>query len=137
MSGPYSADLYIAHSGLSVAENSEEAAWLHISSPFSMSHILRFSTGHVKKPTLLVSNTTVTDNKDAVVLTCYTNAFTIQWLFNGRNLQLSERRRLSEDRRSLTIDPVQKEDTGYYQCRVSNPVSCAESWDLELNVKSK
>ncbi|XP_036893907.1 carcinoembryonic antigen-related cell adhesion molecule 21-like [Sturnira hondurensis] len=89
----------------------------------------------VRKPTLQASSTTVTENKDAVVLTCYSNAVSIEWLFYGMNLQLSERRKLSKDRRSLTIDPVKREDAGYYQCEASNPISSAESWPLELHVQ--
>ncbi|XP_053520099.1 carcinoembryonic antigen-related cell adhesion molecule 21-like [Artibeus jamaicensis] len=89
----------------------------------------------VRKPTLQANSTTVTENKDAVVLTCYTNAVSTEWLFYGMNLQLSERRKLSQDRRSLTIDPVKREDAGYYQCEASNPISSAESWPLELHVE--
>ncbi|XP_035868063.1 carcinoembryonic antigen-related cell adhesion molecule 21-like [Phyllostomus discolor] len=89
----------------------------------------------VKVPILLTSNSTITENEDAVVLTCYTNAVSIEWFFNSMNLRLSERKKLSEDRRSLTIDPIQKEDSGYYQCKVSNPISSAESWPLELHMQ--
>ncbi|XP_045693647.1 carcinoembryonic antigen-related cell adhesion molecule 21-like [Phyllostomus hastatus] len=89
----------------------------------------------VKVPILLTSNGTITENEDAVVLTCYTNAVSIEWFFNSMNLRLSERKKLSEDRKSLTIDPIQKEDSGYYQCKVSNPISSAESWPLELHMQ--
>ncbi|XP_036912989.1 carcinoembryonic antigen-related cell adhesion molecule 21-like [Sturnira hondurensis] len=89
----------------------------------------------VKMPILLTSNGTITENKNAVVLTCYTNAVSIDWFFNSMSLRLSERRKLSTDHRSLTIDPVQREDSGYYQCKVSNPISSAESWPLELHVQ--
>ena len=91
----------------------------------------------MRKPTVQVSNTTVTENKDAVVLTCDTNAVSTQWLFNGMNLQLTERMKLSQDHRSLTIDPVKREDAGNYQCEVSNTVSSAESAPLVLTVKSE
>ncbi|XP_045694201.1 carcinoembryonic antigen-related cell adhesion molecule 21-like [Phyllostomus hastatus] len=89
----------------------------------------------VRKPTVLASNTTVTEDKDAVVLTCDTNAVSTQWLFNGMNLRLSERRKLSWRNRSLTIDPVRREDAGNYQCEVSNPISSAESAPLGLHVE--
>ncbi|XP_035868667.1 carcinoembryonic antigen-related cell adhesion molecule 21-like [Phyllostomus discolor] len=99
---------------------------------------VRFGQLHVyelvRMPTLLASNIINTDNKDIVVLTCNTDEVSIQWSFNGMNLQLSETRKLSEDHRSLTIDPVQREDVGYYQCEASNPVSSAESWALELHL---
>ena len=118
-----------------MAEVSEEAVWLHVSSPLSMSYFLCFSPELVKAPTLLVSNSTSTEHKDAVVMTCYSNAESVQWLFNGRDIQLSETRRLSEDRRSLTIDPIQREDVGYYHCKASNSISYALSWALELHVQ--
>ncbi|XP_016078624.1 PREDICTED: carcinoembryonic antigen-related cell adhesion molecule 21-like [Miniopterus natalensis] len=89
----------------------------------------------VRVPTLLASNTTVTEHKDAVVMTCYTNAISTQWLFNGMNLRLRERMKLSWNNRTLTIDPVKREDAGYYQCEVSNPISSAESAPVELHVK--
>ncbi|KAM5295833.1 cell adhesion molecule CEACAM21-like isoform 3-T3 [Glossophaga mutica] len=91
----------------------------------------------VRMPILLVSNTTVTENKDAVVMTCYSNAVSTQWLFNGVNLQLSERVKLSEYHRRLTIDPVKKEDAGNYQCKVSNIDSSVESVPFVLTVKSE
>ncbi|XP_035868065.1 carcinoembryonic antigen-related cell adhesion molecule 21-like [Phyllostomus discolor] len=91
--------------------------------------------GHVRAPTLLASNTTVTENKDAVVMSCYTNANSTQWLVNGTQLQFTERMKLSKENQILTIDPVKREDAGNYQCEVSNPVGSAASVPLELNVK--
>ena len=137
MSGPHSGDVSVAHCGLWEAENSEKAVWLHVSSLLSISHILCFPTEPVRKPTVQASNTIVTENKDAVVLTCDTNAVSTQWLFNGMNLQLTERMKLSQDHRSLTINPVKREDAGNYQCEVSNTVSSAESAPLVLTVKSE
>ncbi|ELK29504.1 Carcinoembryonic antigen-related cell adhesion molecule 1 [Myotis davidii] len=89
----------------------------------------------VRVPTLQASNTTVTENKDTVVLTCCTNAESTQWFFNGTNLRMTERMKLSSNDRTLTIDPVSREDTGKYQCGVSNPISCARSVPVKLNVK--
>ncbi|XP_066228647.1 carcinoembryonic antigen-related cell adhesion molecule 21-like [Saccopteryx leptura] len=89
----------------------------------------------LRVPTLLASNTIVTENKDAVELTCYTNGITTHWLFNAVRLKLTERMKLSPDNRVLTIDPVRREDAGSYQCEVSNPQSSTESWPVELNVK--
>ncbi|XP_037007082.2 carcinoembryonic antigen-related cell adhesion molecule 21-like [Artibeus jamaicensis] len=91
----------------------------------------------VSMPTLLASKTTVTENKDAVVMTCYSNEISTQWLFNGMNLQLTERMKLSEDHRSLTIDPVKREDAGNYKCKVSNTIRSVESAPLVLTVKSE
>ncbi|KAM5297491.1 cell adhesion molecule CEACAM3-like [Glossophaga mutica] len=94
----------------------------------------------VRKPTLGASNTTVTENKDTVVLTCYSNAPTIQWLFNGTKLQPTEQMKLSMDHRRLTIDPVKREDAGNYQCEASNPISSVASslltfWSLPTTAK--
>ncbi|XP_070258159.1 cell adhesion molecule CEACAM1-like [Myotis yumanensis] len=89
----------------------------------------------VSVPTLLASNTTVTENEDAVVMTCYTDESSTNWLFNAKSLWLKERMKLSEDHRTLTIDPVRREDAGNYQCKVSNPVSSTESVPVELDVK--
>ncbi|XP_045701295.1 carcinoembryonic antigen-related cell adhesion molecule 21-like isoform X2 [Phyllostomus hastatus] len=91
----------------------------------------------VRMPILLASNTTFTENKGAVVLTCYTDELTLQWLFNGLQLQLTERMKLSEDHRNLTIDPVKREDAGNYQCEVFNPISSFASVPVELDVKSE
>ncbi|XP_035868061.1 carcinoembryonic antigen-related cell adhesion molecule 21-like [Phyllostomus discolor] len=99
---------------------------------------VRFGQLHVyelvKRPILLATNITSTEEKGVAIFICHTNALSIQWLFNGMNLQLSERKKLSEDHSSLTIDPVQREDVGLYRCRASNPVSYADSWDLELHL---
>ncbi|XP_035868676.1 carcinoembryonic antigen-related cell adhesion molecule 3-like [Phyllostomus discolor] len=88
----------------------------------------------VSMPTLLASNTRVTENKDAVVLTCHTSADFIQWLFNGTNLRYTNRMKLSLDRRNLTIDPVQRWDAGNYQCKASNRMNSAESAYVGLDV---
>lgn len=88
-------------------------------------------------PILLVSNITFTENKGAVVLTCNTDELTLQWLFNGLQLQLTESMKLSKDHRNLTIDPVKREDAGNYQCKVFNPISSLASVPLELDVKSE
>ncbi|KAM5297493.1 cell adhesion molecule CEACAM21-like [Glossophaga mutica] len=84
---------------------------------------------------LVASNTAVTENKDSVVLTCNTNAHSIHWLFKGMNLKLNERMKVSEDHRSLTINPVKREDAGYYWCEVSNPLGSTQSWPVTLDVK--
>uniref|UniRef100_G1P695 Ig-like domain-containing protein n=1 Tax=Myotis lucifugus TaxID=59463 RepID=G1P695_MYOLU len=103
--------------------------------PLSITHALYFSTEPVRVPTLIASNTIVTEHKDSVVLNCYTNAVSTQWFFNGMDLRLKERMKLSWNDRTLTIDPVRREDAGSYQCEVSNPISTAYSAPVELDVK--
>ncbi|XP_037007080.2 carcinoembryonic antigen-related cell adhesion molecule 21-like [Artibeus jamaicensis] len=89
----------------------------------------------VKKPTLRASNTTVTENKDAVVFTCNSSyALNIQWFFNGKKMRSTQRMKLSKGYRRLTIKPVKREDAGKYQCKASNPISSAASVTLKLNV---
>ncbi|XP_039104211.1 carcinoembryonic antigen-related cell adhesion molecule 1-like [Hyaena hyaena] len=91
----------------------------------------------VTQPSLNISNTTVTEHKDSVVLTCSTNdkGVSIQWFFNGQSLNLMERMKLSQDNSTLTIDPVRREDAGTYECEVSNPVSSNKSDSVRLYVE--
>ncbi|XP_044933158.1 carcinoembryonic antigen-related cell adhesion molecule 21 isoform X5 [Mustela putorius furo] len=88
------------------------------------------------QPTLHASNTTVTEDKDSVVLTCSTSnpEVSIGWLFNGQSLKLMERMTLSQDNSTLTIRPVRKEDAGNYQCEVSNPGDSRKSDPVMLAV---
>ncbi|KAF0878912.1 CEAM1 protein, partial [Crocuta crocuta] len=91
----------------------------------------------VTQPSLNISNTTVTEHKDSVVLTCSTNdkGVSIQWFFNGQSLNLMERMKLSQDNSTLTIDPVRREDAGTYECEVSNPASSYKSDSVRLYVE--
>nr|KAF6285380.1 CEA cell adhesion molecule 21 [Myotis myotis] len=93
----------------------------------------------VGKPSIRASNATVTEHKDAVVLTCLTNdrGISIQWLFKNQSLLLTDRMKLSQDNSTLTIDPVRREDAGGYQCEVFNPVSSSKSEPLRLDVQSE
>uniref|UniRef100_L7N1E4 Ig-like domain-containing protein n=1 Tax=Myotis lucifugus TaxID=59463 RepID=L7N1E4_MYOLU len=84
----------------------------------------------VREPTLEASNTKVLEHMDSVVLTCCTQADNIQWFFKGLNLLLTERMKLSSNDTALTM----REDAGNYQCEVSNPISCAKSVRVKLDV---
>ncbi|XP_059239810.1 carcinoembryonic antigen-related cell adhesion molecule 21-like isoform X2 [Mustela nigripes] len=88
------------------------------------------------QPALHASNTTVTEDKDSVALTCSTNnpGVSIGWLFNGQSLKLMERMTLTQDNSTLTIRPVRKEDAGNYQCEVSNPGDSRKSDPVRLAV---
>ncbi|XP_058562404.1 carcinoembryonic antigen-related cell adhesion molecule 6-like isoform X3 [Neofelis nebulosa] len=90
----------------------------------------------VSQPSINISNTTATEHKDSVVLTCSTNnkKVSIRWFFNGRSVNLTKRMKLSQDNRALTISPVRVEDAGNYQCEVSNPVSSSKSDPVRLAV---
>ncbi|XP_049477229.1 carcinoembryonic antigen-related cell adhesion molecule 1 isoform X3 [Panthera uncia] len=91
----------------------------------------------VSQPSINISNTTATEHKDSVVLTCSTNntGVSIWWFFNNQSLKLTERMKLSPDNSTLTVDPVRREDAGDYQCEVSNPVSSSKSDPVKLNVE--
>ncbi|EPQ04370.1 Carcinoembryonic antigen-related cell adhesion molecule 1 [Myotis brandtii] len=93
------------------------------SSPTDIHHIekAQFDGRPLSMPILLASNTTVTENEDSVVMTCHTDESSINWLFNAMRLQLRERMKLSQDHRTLHIDPIRREDAGNYQCKVSHP----------------
>ena len=117
-----------------MVEISEDAAWLLVSSPFSMSHILCFSTEHLRVPVLVASSYGVIENEDDVVLTCYTNEKFPHWFLNDMNLNLTNQMRMSMDGRRLTINPVRREDAGVYKCEVWNPIMWVESRPLELHV---
>ncbi|XP_036869801.2 cell adhesion molecule CEACAM1, partial [Manis javanica] len=91
----------------------------------------------VTRPYIWVRNTTVTEHEDIVNLTCVTNdsGISIRWFFNNQSLQLTERMKLFQDNRTLTIDPVRREDAGNYHCEVSNTVSVNRSDPIRLDVK--
>ncbi|XP_036912992.1 carcinoembryonic antigen-related cell adhesion molecule 21-like [Sturnira hondurensis] len=77
---------------------------------------------------------TVLQDKN-IVMSCLLPALSIEWFFNGMALQLSNRRKLSEDGRTLTIRPVHMEDAGYYQCKVNDPLRSADSCAFMLYVE--
>ncbi|KAK2496727.1 hypothetical protein MC885_012778 [Smutsia gigantea] len=91
----------------------------------------------VTRPYIWVRNTTLTEHEDTVNLTCITNdsGISIQWFFNNQSLQLMERMKLSQDNRTLIIEPVRREDAGNYHCEVSNPVDVSKSDPIRLDVK--
>ncbi|XP_037007079.2 carcinoembryonic antigen-related cell adhesion molecule 21-like [Artibeus jamaicensis] len=89
---------------------------------------------YLKGPVLRASSYGVIENEEDVVLTCYTNGLSIQWLFNDMSIDFTNRMKLSWDSRRLTIDPVKREDAGVYKCKAWNPIMSVESQPLELHV---
>ncbi|XP_076430308.1 cell adhesion molecule CEACAM1 isoform X6 [Peromyscus maniculatus bairdii] len=89
----------------------------------------------VTLPFIQVINTTFKE-LDSVFMTCYSNntGISISWLFNGQSLRITDRMKLSQNNSTLTIDPVRREDSGDYQCEVSNPVSSKKSDPIQLNI---
>ncbi|MBZ3891062.1 Carcinoembryonic antigen-related cell adhesion molecule 21 [Sciurus carolinensis] len=86
----------------------------------------------VTQPTIQATNTA----PGSVVMTCLSDdsGISIMWIFNSRTLQFTERMQLSQDHRTLSIDPVRQEDAGEYQCEVSNAVSSSRSDPFRLAV---
>ncbi|XP_053511710.1 carcinoembryonic antigen-related cell adhesion molecule 21-like [Artibeus jamaicensis] len=95
---------------------------------------LLFVYEYKKGPFLHASMYWATENKNAVVLTCYTDLLSIKWMFNGVDLKFTKRIKLSGDSRRLTIDPVMREDAGFYKCVASNAFRRDESRSIELHV---
>ncbi|XP_034494898.1 carcinoembryonic antigen-related cell adhesion molecule 1, partial [Ailuropoda melanoleuca] len=91
----------------------------------------------VAQTSLHDSNTTVTGDKDSVVLTCSTNktGVSIGWFLNGKSLKFKERMKLSWDNSTLTIGPVRREDARNYQCEVSNPGGSSKSEPVRIAVE--
>ncbi|KAJ0055301.1 hypothetical protein NL108_014207, partial [Boleophthalmus pectinirostris] len=57
----------------------------------------------------------------------------VVWLKDGAPLTFSDRVVLGANKRSVQINPVQKEDNGEYTCTLSNPVS-SEAAQVKLSV---
>ncbi|XP_045694200.1 carcinoembryonic antigen-related cell adhesion molecule 21-like isoform X2 [Phyllostomus hastatus] len=91
----------------------------------------------VGKPSIRARNTTVTEHKDTMVMTCLTNdtGISIHWFFRDQRLLLTNRMNLSQDNSTLIIEPVRREDAGGYQCEVSNPISTSKSDPHRLDVQ--
>lgn len=53
----------------------------------------------------------------------YGDINTITWMKDNQTLTADGHIRFSADNRTLTISPVNRNDTGEYQCNISNPVS--------------
>ncbi|CAO2626749.1 Carcinoembryonic antigen-related cell adhesion molecule 5, partial [Lemmus lemmus] len=75
----------------------------------------------VTQPFVRITDTTVTGGT-SVIFTCVSpnTDVSVRWIFNKKNLQLTERMTLSPTKCGLRIDPVKSEDAGEYQCEVSN-----------------
>ncbi|XP_054914898.1 HEPACAM family member 2 [Poeciliopsis prolifica] len=81
---------------------------------------------------------TVIEDKANVTWTCSVEKGTrvvFRWLRDNVSLTPNERYHFTQDKSTLMISPVRKEDKGTYRCAVSNPVSqIIESRGVELSV---
>lgn len=89
----------------------------------SLSHchlLLSLSAAALAKPSLSVSQRTVTEQREGTVFSCDTEVdnVTIHWVSNNSPLTLNERMKLSADHKTLTILIVDRQDSGSYQCEV-------------------
>ncbi|XP_063049876.1 carcinoembryonic antigen-related cell adhesion molecule 8-like [Engraulis encrasicolus] len=89
---------------------------------------------NVSDPAITISGSPDLDplvaGKSSVSLTCEAKGSitTRKWMKNGGTLSAEpDRVIISEDNRTVSICPVQKEDIGEYKCQVSNPVSNVEA----------
>ncbi|CAO2626858.1 Pregnancy-specific glycoprotein 22 [Lemmus lemmus] len=92
----------------------------------------------VSEPFLQITDTTV-KVQSSVVFSCLSTdtRISIRWLFNNQSLHLTERMTLSPTKCGLSIDPVIREDAGYYKCEVSNSISSETSLPVRLMVTNK
>ncbi|XP_036923693.1 carcinoembryonic antigen-related cell adhesion molecule 21-like [Sturnira hondurensis] len=88
----------------------------------------------VRKPILLATKTSARENVDFVILTCSTDATSIEWFFNGRRLALRKTMELAKHNTALIINPVRRKDEGFYHCEVFNDFSFYKSEPLVLYV---
>ncbi|KAM9603384.1 cell adhesion molecule CEACAM1-like isoform 2-T2 [Morphnus guianensis] len=87
------------------------------------------------QPVVTPDNVTVTEN-DTVTLTCRSPPGTemVAWLRDGAVVSAGGRLSLSPDNRTLTVQPVQRGDTGAYACQVSNAISTNRSDNATVTV---
>ncbi|XP_059101219.1 carcinoembryonic antigen-related cell adhesion molecule 1-like [Peromyscus eremicus] len=89
----------------------------------------------VTTPSIQVTNNTVKDFI-SVFLTCLSNdtGISIHWFFKGQSVELKDRMHLSQNNSTLQIYSVRIEDSGDYQCEVSNQVSSKRSDPIQLDI---
>ncbi|XP_021024791.1 carcinoembryonic antigen-related cell adhesion molecule 15 [Mus caroli] len=85
----------------------------------------------VTKPYLQLNHTRL-KRKSASILTCVSpdTGVDINWFFNYKPLNTTERITLSPEKRELIISPVWRADVGIYLCEVSNSFSSKKSYPL-------
>uniref|UniRef100_A0AC11CF84 Uncharacterized protein n=1 Tax=Ovis aries TaxID=9940 RepID=A0AC11CF84_SHEEP len=99
-------------------------------------------TGHLHvhpvlpTPVITSNNSNPREHEDTVVLTCgaETQNTSYMWWINSQSLPKGTRLELSEDKRTLTVVAVTRNDTGPYVCEARNPVSVSRSDPFTLDV---
>ncbi|XP_011942265.1 PREDICTED: carcinoembryonic antigen-related cell adhesion molecule 7 isoform X1 [Cercocebus atys] len=89
------------------------------------------------KPSISSNTFNPVENKDIVALTCQpeTQDTTYLWWVNNQSLQVSPRRLLSVDNRTLVLLSVTTNDKGPYECEIQNSVGARRSDPVTLNVR--
>ena len=87
-------------------------------------------------PVITSNNSNPREHEDTVVLTCgsETQNTSYMWWINSQSLPKSTRLELSEDKRTVTIVSVTRNDTGPYVCEARNPASVSRSDPFTLEV---
>ncbi|XP_057616789.1 pregnancy-specific glycoprotein 22-like [Chionomys nivalis] len=103
-------------------------AVLNKASKIESAYVEFYVKKNVTQPFVQVTDSTVTGQR-SVIFTCISpdTDVSIRWIFNKKNLELTERMTLSPTKCGLRIDPVTREDAGLYQCEVSNRFSSKTS----------
>uniref|UniRef100_A0A8C8UMX1 Ig-like domain-containing protein n=1 Tax=Peromyscus maniculatus bairdii TaxID=230844 RepID=A0A8C8UMX1_PERMB len=88
---------------------------------------------YVSQPFVQISDTIV-EGRRSVIFTCISpdTDVSIRWIFNNKNLKLTERKTLSPTKCGLRIYPAGFEDAGEYKCEVYNPVSSNTNLPVKL-----
>lgn len=95
-----------------------------------------FSTEPLFLPVITFNYTTLRE-KDTVVLHCFTKdiGISIRWILNGQYLGYTHRMEVSKNNRTIIIKSVRVEDSGEYECEVSNPASSKRSDSIQVDIK--
>ena len=116
-----------------MAEISEERAQPLAPGQLSFCFPQCISTEQVDQPCLQARNTIVIEpNNSVVLISTNDTGVSIQCSFNGQSLKLIERMKLSQDKGTLAICPVRKEDAGNYKCEVSKVVTSSKTDPLSV-----
>lgn len=92
-------------------------------------------TALIFQPTEIISGVSVTSSTNQAIegnsvnLTCDAagSVFTREWMKDGSNLTLTENMKFYEKDRVLSFQPLTRNESGEYSCKVSNPLTNKEA----------
>ena len=87
------------------------------------------------RPVITSNNSNPWEHQDTVVLTCgpETQNTSYMWWISNQSLPKSTRLKLSEDKRTLTVFNVTRNDTGPYVSEAGNPENITHGDPFTLN----